>query len=151
MTFLDGSDGRPVKPEPAQTEAYASTEDFVRSADTRYLACREGRHIYKQPRLQDMRFQQDGQGHDIVDLPCENCGEAYQRKTYLIRENDAGEILGITFLGNKTHYYRPDGGGRSPYLLPPGSGYMSPTDIHESRMTVALVGKKVKRSARTAR
>lgn len=131
-----------TQPDP---DTYASVAEFVRSSDTRYLRCREGRHFYPQVRIQDMRFKRDGLGYDIFDITCEVCHEAYQRKTYLIKENDAGEILSIKFLGNKTHYVRPEGGGRNPYLLPPGSGYYSPTDIHEARVETALVGRKVKR------
>lgn len=99
-----------------------------------FVACREGRHSYPRVRLQDMRFKRGPQGFDIFVRDCTECGQAYQEEWWVIDEDRHGNVLRMKLHRKITKYRRPLEGGRSPYLLPAGSGYHSPNEIRETRV-----------------
>lgn len=146
VSFLPAAQRMAAVPPPA--EAPTNLSDYIRTADPRYLSCREGRHYYPRVTLSERRFKRDALGYDIYTVDCEVCGEAFRKETWLIKEDGKGNVLDVRFMGAKTEYHKPIGGGRSPYLLPKGSGYISPSDLLETRVSEHLKENGVRRLGR---
>lgn len=128
-----------VKHEAEPPVSKLDVQKWLAEIPEEYVDCREGRHPYPKVRPQDMTFRRDSEGYDVFVVDCPDCGQAYREEKWVIVEDRHGNVTKMRMVKRQTRYKRPEGGGRSPYLLPKGSGYYSPLEIRESRVSAHFV------------